>query len=118
MENSNSNVAQIAPEPLRRIALSDEDRLAVHMLLEGVDVAHAALGAELEQHDIETRRLEAALAREAQRHESEKQELLRAVSARRERMNALVGVLASKYVKGPGRFDFKPDLGAFIETKE
>lgn len=98
MSESNANVQPITAEEV--IRLSEEDLLMVGSVLASIKDIHAALGAEEERH-VRT-----------------KSELTETLKQARQGFDMLVEALAQRYVKRPGRFAFRPDLGAFVASSE
>lgn len=60
--------------------------------------------------------LQSALGAERERYHREEEAILSRLSRARERYEGMVDLLAHKHVKTPGKFTFRPDLGAFIAS--
>jgi len=80
-----------------KIPISEEDGALLHEAMSSIVEAQNALGAELERHLNVVETLKGGL------------------DNARSDYRSLVDVLAKKYVKRPGSYDFRPELGAFIE---
>lgn len=83
-----------------KIGLPPEDLELVHRACASIADAQNDLGAEYERHMNEAMRLK------------------NQIDQSRAEYRALVDVLAKKHVRQrPGRFDFRPELGAFVRTR-
>ena len=80
-----------------RVDIGPEEREAIDQIMAEIVDAHRALGHAREQ----------ACQRE--------QELLGVLRELREKYRLMADLLARKYVKGPGEYEFHPEQGAFIE---
>jgi hypothetical protein len=62
--------------------------------------------------------LQAKLGYEYDEHLTTVERLRREIDQRRSECQALVDVLARKYVQRPGKYDFRPEVGAFVRVGE
>lgn len=101
MSDETTNAAPLASvAPIEEsIALPEAALALVQMALGEVQDAQLELGAEMERH------LNTVAALKNQ------------IDQKREAYVALVDVLAKQHVKRPGKFDFRPDLGAFVRAR-
>lgn len=81
---------------METVALSAEDRVLVETLMNEVRARQTELGAEYERHLVAAAALKGSIER-----------------ARAE-FQSMVGALARKYIKGPGRYDFRLETGEFV----
>lgn len=81
------------------ISISQEDSALLHESMNSIVEAQNALGAELERHLNAVEKLKGEL------------------DSARGTYRSLVDVLANRYVKRPGSYDFRPELGAFVERE-
>lgn len=92
------NVAPVATLE-EKIVLPEDDLELVQQSWSDIIDAQAELGVEYERHMNEAARLK------------------NQIDQSRADYRALVDVLAKKHVKRPGKFDFRPELGAFVRTR-
>jgi hypothetical protein len=116
---SEQKPATVEQLPGSMITLSDEERAELHELLGAIEQVQAAIGADREQHLLRTAELEAMLDAEEKRAARAERKLMKLISEWRAKYKSFVDVLAKRHVsKWPGkRFDFRPELGAFVETR-
>lgn len=113
--------APLAPveslHPSSLIQIPGDDHELVQAVMRDVEMLQTALGADRERHANELQRLEALLKAEQRRGFDEEKKLLSALSAARKKYKDLVNVLAEKHVKRPGKYDFRPEIGAFVAKR-
>lgn len=112
-----TQIAQVESLPNSMLTLPDEEQAVVQQILRDLETLQTALGAERERHHLEIQRLERAADHERARAKTEETRILHALASARRKYNQLVDVLATKYVRRPGSFSFRPEIGAFVETR-
>ena len=98
--------------------VQDDERAMIQGVLRDIEILQQGLGAERERHHAEIQRLEKALDAERSRGRNEEMRMVQALTAARRRYSSLVDVLAQRHVANrPGKYDFRPEIGAFVETR-
>lgn len=82
------------------IVLEQGDMEFFHASFGAIREAQALLGAEYDRHLVEVERLK------------------KEIEQRRVECQSLVDLFARKYVRWPGKFDFRPEVGAFVRVGE
>ena len=115
MSNTEHNTPTQLPTSM--IALADEERAAVHEIVERITNLQQAIGANRERHLNVMAELEAATMREEKRAAREEKHLAKVLASARDQYKFLVDTLARKHIRPGKKFDFRPELGAFVEAR-
>lgn len=104
------------PEPAAPVVtLLPEDRVVAAEAYARLVRGREELGAERERYLSVRRRFEAELEAEYARHEAE---LYQGLVASSQEYESVVRAFASKYIQQAGKYNFRPDLGAFVVAEE